>query len=84
VTAREKPPTQEQWKTGARTGAKNNGNNEKRGRDATLSKATEPGTALPRGNKKTADGAGAGDHSHKSQTRIYAIAELALKSKQGK
>jgi hypothetical protein len=36
---------EKQWK-------QNNGNNEKRGRDATLSEAAEPGAALPRGSKK--------------------------------
>jgi hypothetical protein len=49
-------PAQEQWKTGAKQCEKqwkqNNGNNEKRGLDATLSEAAEPGAALPRGSKK--------------------------------
>jgi hypothetical protein len=63
--------------------AENSGNNEKRGRDSTLSEATEPGAALPCGSKNPPTSSG-GRQSHKSETRISAILDLARKSKKDK
>jgi hypothetical protein len=90
ATATEKPPAQKQWKTIEKTiknNAQNNGNRRKSGRvlasgSARLRSSDVAAWGRWRPNEKARRGAG--DNSHKSETRISAIADFVREGKQEK
>jgi hypothetical protein len=66
-----------------KSNAKNNGNNEKRRRDATIGRYGSPGPGSLARQQKARRRAPAAT-THKSETRISAVADLALERKHEK